>query len=85
MSSVLTNEIVLNYLDSNGKDKCIELIKSEDTSSFSPVHKSYQKCIERLVSKRKLLLKSKHSPTGLLKLNDFFLGKKNIFLKAQKS
>jgi len=69
MSSVLTNEIVLNYLDSNGKDKCIELIKSEDTSSFSPFHKSYQKCI---VSKRKLLLKSKHSPTGLLKLNEFF-------------
>lgn len=69
MSSVLTNEIVLNYLECNGKGKCIELIKSEDTSSFSPVHKSYHKCIERLVSNMKLLPKSKHSPTGLLKLN----------------
>jgi arsenate reductase-like glutaredoxin family protein len=62
--SCISNRSVLQYFETNGKKKCVEYLKSVNTSDFPPVEKTFEKCIEKLSQNHKHLLKSKNKPNG---------------------
>jgi len=82
MSSI-SNKNVFDYLSENGEEKLIEFLKTNNESDILPIDKSYKKSIERLVSKRKTLKKTK-SETGERNLTNY-LNEKFCFPKGAEN
>jgi hypothetical protein len=51
--SCISNRSVLQYFETNGKKKCVEYLKSVNTSALPPVEKTFEICIEKLSQNHK--------------------------------
>ena len=51
--SCISNRSVFQYLETNGKKKCVEYLKSVNTSALPPVEKTFEICIEKLSQNHK--------------------------------